>query len=91
MSAFVPSPSISFPMSYASSAGVPSQTIYYSYGESIMDENRGEKYVPLSTNGTERQRGIHFMKDNTAIISFLDGHIEKLSTPISNRMSIIND
>jgi prepilin-type N-terminal cleavage/methylation domain-containing protein/prepilin-type processing-associated H-X9-DG protein len=60
----------------------PAQVLYMSFGFYRFNAEDGEKYVPVPKTKAERQSNIDFFPNRTAAFTFLDGHVEILSTPI---------
>jgi prepilin-type processing-associated H-X9-DG protein len=66
-------------------AGSPAETIYISYGFGMFDEEDGRSYVPMPTNGSKPDNNIYYLPSGKAMVAFLDGHMERLAPPISER------
>ena len=63
----------------------PSSTLYMTYGRYYfgLAETRNYRPLPISS---DRSRTIYFLPDQKGMFTFLDGHIEMLSTPIPERL-----
>ena len=68
-----------------SAVGDPSRTIYAAYGRYFINETHGREYRPLPQEGGGSARGFYFLENGNAIVCFLDGHVETISTPIPDR------
>ena len=66
-----------------SAVGDPSRTIYAAYGRYFLSASDGQTYRPLSESNT---RGFYFLENGNAIVCFLDGHVETVTTPIPERL-----
>jgi prepilin-type processing-associated H-X9-DG protein len=63
----------------------PEQVIYAVYGRFNFTEADGSSYAPMPTNGTIPANKIFYLSDKNAIAAFLDGHVESISPPFSDR------
>jgi prepilin-type N-terminal cleavage/methylation domain-containing protein len=66
-----------------SSFNDPARVLYATYGFGFFNPTHGRKYVPLPKGGSTQ---IYYMSDRSALMSFLDGHVESLKPPIPDRM-----
>ena len=69
-----------------SAVGDPSRTIYSAYGNSFLRASDGQEYRPLPTEDGEDARGFFYLKNRQAIVCFLDGHVETIAPPLSERL-----
>lgn len=63
----------------------PEQMIYAVYGRFNFTEADGSSYAPMPTNGTIPANKIFYLSDKKAIAAFLDGHVESISPPFTDR------
>lgn len=63
----------------------PEQVLYAVYGRFVFTEADGNTYAPIPTNGTIPTNKIFYLSDKKALATFLDGHVESLSPPFSER------
>ncbi len=68
-----------------SSVRDPSQILYAVIGYGHFKLTHAEKYEPMVTNGTKNPNPIYYMPDRKVLASFVDGHVETLTVPISER------
>lgn len=62
-----------------------SEIMYITYGFGIFNEADGKSYTPRPTDGSKPDNSIYYLDDGRAIVSFLDGHVERLTAPIPSR------
>jgi prepilin-type N-terminal cleavage/methylation domain-containing protein/prepilin-type processing-associated H-X9-DG protein len=74
------------PAPRASNFSDPSRTIYTSYGREFFNATHGETYRPMPVDGGPTASGIYYLSNRKAFICFLDGHVETLTPPISERL-----
>lgn len=72
------------PLLRASSFGDPSGILYLTYGRYYFDQKQASAYRPLPGPG-DRSRTIYYLPNRKGIFVFLDGHVEMLTPPISER------
>ncbi|MEX1049750.1 MAG: prepilin-type N-terminal cleavage/methylation domain-containing protein [Akkermansiaceae bacterium] len=63
----------------------PEQVIYAVYGRFVFTEADGKAYAPLPSNGTIPANKIFYLSDKKALAAFLDGHVESIAAPFSDR------
>ena len=63
----------------------PEQVFYAVYGRFVFTEADGKAYAPMPTNGTIPANKIFYLSDKKALATFLDGHVESISPPFSER------
>lgn len=63
----------------------PEQVVYAVYGRFIFTEADGKAYAPMPTDGTIPANKIFYLSDRKAVAAFLDGHVESISPPFSDR------
>jgi prepilin-type N-terminal cleavage/methylation domain-containing protein/prepilin-type processing-associated H-X9-DG protein len=64
--------------------GDPSDILYLTYGRYYFDKKQASAYRPLPGPG-DRTRTIYYLPNRKGIFAFLDGHVEMLTPPISER------
>jgi prepilin-type N-terminal cleavage/methylation domain-containing protein len=64
----------------------PSRVLHMSYGFYHFNEEDGAKYAPLPKSKNDRTNNIDYFQSKTAAFTFLDGHVEILSPPITSRL-----
>lgn len=69
-----------------STLGDPARVLYATYGFDFFNEEHGKKYAPIPLNNSVPSNKIYYTDSRQAITSFLDGHVEMLSPPISQRL-----
>lgn len=69
----------------ASSFGDPSQVLYSTYGFYFFNEEDGKKYEPRPIEGAAVKNNIYYLENQSALASFLDGHVEAIQAPIPER------
>jgi len=74
------------PQTRLASVGDPARTIYCAYGRYFLRVSDGKEYRPLPTQGGSGARGYFFLNNRSAIVCFLDGHVEMLTPPIPDRL-----
>lgn len=68
-----------------SRVGNTAGVVYMTYGFGLFNEEDGREYVERPTDGSKPSNNIYFLDDKKAMVGFLDGHVEKVSTPIPAR------
>lgn len=63
----------------------PSQIMYVSYGFGTFNEEDGQEATPRPTDGSKPDNNIYYLDNGKAMVSFLDGRVEMISTPIPTR------
>ena len=70
-----------------SSFGDPARVIYATYGFGFFTATHGKTYAPMPTGGAgPNGNNIYYTDDRKAYVVFLDGHMETLSPPMSERL-----
>lgn len=64
------------------SFGNPARLIYAAFGREFFDATHGAVYRPMPQNGGPTAPGIYYLESETAIICFLDGHVEAKKPPM---------
>lgn len=68
-----------------SSVSDPSQVIYMVYGFYFFDQADGAAYVERPKTQISPTNNIYYLDDKSVLAAFIDGHIESVSAPISER------
>lgn len=61
----------------------PSRVLYMTYGFYRFDQADGDKYAAIPKSKADRVNNIDYFQNKTAACTFLDGHVEVLSPPMS--------
>lgn len=64
----------------------PARVIYSAYGREFFDSTHGATFTSMPQNGGPGGPGIYYLENKVALVCFLDGHVEKLTPPISERL-----
>jgi len=63
----------------------PTRVIYAAYGGGFFTSADGATYTPLPQGGPPKP-GIFYLENRSAIVCFLDGHVEKVTPPMPKRL-----
>lgn len=64
----------------------PARVLHMTFGFYRFDQADGSKYAPIPKSKSERVNNIDYFQNKTAPFTFLDGHVEILSPPISKEI-----
>lgn len=66
--------------------GDPSRIIYTAYGREFFNSTHGATFTSMPQNGGPGGPGIYYLENGTAIMCFLDGHVETDTAPMPRRL-----